>query len=549
MPYCRFLCSMKFIKICFLALSVLLWLSGCIKSKLAYNRSFNKYADTTVNVYGQYIPIVLPITKGVKITNPIQAGLGEDGFIYVSNQSGEIFSIRDTDRDGLEDSALFCDVSDQGLRSPSSFVFKNNLLYVGTSEQIRIYQDVDSDGDADTSWVFFDRFPNSKHPYEWTTGLNFGPDGKLYFALSSDSWNAAPSSDSLGFRGALLRVSADGKTAERLAVGLRSPYGIAFNQDGDLFFSDNEGGENPSEELNRWTGDAFFGHNSKKYSSYKTVRGPEHKLSSDVAPAGIEFNSPENDFGGTAGNLFIAFYGPGERWERGSVARVEILKKSNESFSYEEFPVADIPKISDVAFGSDGNLYVTQNGKASYWYEVIPGESNTGRIYKLIFDPNVSPSPIASRLNNKPSAFAPDAIELGKQLYARRACQGCHEIDGKTELIGPNLKDVGNRLSRKEILESITNPSNIIKPSMMALRVYKKDGQTLVGRVVSSNSEKVSLMHVGNTVVDIDRNEIARTENEMKSLMFEGLIKPLKTEEINALLDFIISLKDKNNKF
>jgi putative heme-binding domain-containing protein len=501
---------MKLLRIFLIALSILLWVTACDIENKRDNFSFAKYIDTTVNVYGQYIPVVLPITKGVKITNPIQASLGEDGFIYVSNQSGEIVSLRDTDSDGLEDSAaLFCNVTDYGLRSPSSLVFKNKLLYVGTSQQIRVYQDTDNNGHADTSWVFFDKFPNSKHPYEWTTGLNFGADAKLYFALSSDSWNAAPSVDSLGFRGALIRISSDGKIAERLAVGLRSPYGVAFNKDGDLFFTDNEGGENANEELNRWTGDAFFGHNSKKYSSYKSVTGPERNLTSDVAPAGIEFNNIENDFGGTGGDLFIAFYGPGERWERGSVARVKISKSSSGRFSYEEFPVADIPKISDVAFGKDGNLYVTQNGKSSYWYEVIPGESNTGRIYKLIYDVNAKPVPTTDRLVNKPSSYSADAIELGKELYARRACQACHEVDGKTELIGPNLKDVGNRLSRQEILESITDPSKIIKPSMMALRVQKKDGQTLVGRVVSSTNENISLMLVGNNVIDISQREIA----------------------------------------
>ena len=531
----------------FLATLICLFFAGCQTEQFKHN--YEILRDTTVSVYGSYVPVVLPITKGVRITNPIQVGMGEDGLMYVSNQSGEIFSLRDTDHDGLEDSAaFFCNVTDNGLRSPSSFAFRDKKLYVGTSQEIRVYQDVNVDGSADTSWTFFNNFPNSKHPYEWTTGLNFDSDGNLYFALSSDSWNAAPSPDPLGLRGALLRLTSDGKKVERLAVGLRSPYGVDFNESGDLFFIDNEGGENPSEELNRWKGDGFFGHNTKKYPSYDSVTGPEHKLTSDVAPAGIDFNSASNDFGGTAGNLFIAFYGPGERWGRGSIGRVKISKESDGTFSYEEFPVADIPKISDVGFGADGNLYVAQNGRSSYWYEVIPGETNTGRIYKLIFEATVTPSPLSKRSVNA-SNFSQSSLELGKELYARRACQACHEVDGKTELLGPNLKDVGNRLSRSEILESVLEPSKIIKPSMVALRVYKKDGQTLVGRLVNSDNGKLSLMLVGNTVVEIAQADIDRTEDEMKSLMYENLIKPLKEEEVNALLDYIISLKDKNNKF
>ena len=50
-----------------------------------------------------------------------------------------------------------------------------------------------------------------------------------------------------------------------------------------------------------------------------------------------------------AGNLFVAFYGPGERWTRGGVGRVNIKRLPNGTYTYEEFPVADIPKLSNLA--------------------------------------------------------------------------------------------------------------------------------------------------------------------------------------------------------
>lgn len=538
-------------KILFLSLSAALACACSTKRTDVHERKFEAYIDTTLAVYGPYLPVVLPITKGVKIENPIQVGVGPDGLIYAANQSGEIYSLRDTNGDGLEDStALFCDVSKEGLRSPSSFTFKDQKLYVGTSQAIQIYEDHDRNGVADTSYVFFNQFPNSKHPYEWTTGLQFGPDGYLYFALSSDSWNAAPSPDPNGYRGALLKVSPDGKRVERLAVGLRSPYGIDFDEHGNLFFIDNEGGGNPTEELNRWVPNRFYGHNDKKYTDFDSITPPDWKLTTDVAPAGIEFNSSQNSFGHTEGNLFVAFYGPGERWERGSIGRVAIAKdQSDQSFVYNEFPVADIPKVSDLAFGSDGSLYVAQHGRSSYWYEPIPNEGNQGRFYKFIYDEHVRPRTAETRSINKTIPIDQRSVDLGKQVFARVACAGCHETDGKTELLGPNLKDVGNRLTRAEILEAIQFPSKIIKPSMMGLRVYKKDGQVLVGRVVNSDKDKLSIMLVGNVVEEIPQAEILKTENETKSLMFERLTSRLNEAEVEALLDYIISLKDHNNKF
>jgi putative heme-binding domain-containing protein len=499
--------------------------------------------DTTISVYGPYKVLKLPITKGVKIANPIQLKLGPEGVLYAANQTGEVYSLRDTDHDGLEDMALlYCNVKDFGLRSPSGLTYHGDTIYVGTAQQIRAFVDTNSDGKADKSWVVFDKIPNSEHPYEWTTGLRFGPDGWLYFGLSTDSWNAAPSPDPSGYRGAILRITPDGKKVERVVTGIRSVYGMGFNPYGDLFFTDNEGGGNPTEELNRVVKNGFNGHNPTKYATESTsITGPVHTLETEVAPSSIEFNRIDNDFGGTAGNLFIAFYGPGERWNRGGVGRIQLQRSSDGNYAYKEFPVADIPKLSGLAFGKDGSLYVANHGKADYWYNAV--YENQGNFYKLIYDPALTSAEVKTR-KVPVRTFSKNSVEAGRQLFAERACLGCHSVDGTTELLGPNLKDVAKRLTREEILEEIVTPSERIKPSMMAVRVTKKDGTVLIGRVVNSDPNQISLMLVGNHVVKLARKEIAKTDNDPKSLMYEGLLNPLTATQREALLDYIVSLSN-----
>ncbi len=44
---------------------------------------------------------------------------------------------------------------------------------------------------------------------------------------------------------------------------------------------------------------------------------------------------------------------------------------------------------------------------------------------------------------------------------------------------------------------------------MMAVRVVKKHGQVLLGRVISANAELLSLMLVGNHVVEIPRKRMS----------------------------------------
>lgn len=505
-----------------------------------------KHHDTTLNVYGPYVAIKLPINKGVKMGNPIQLALSPGGSLFASNQTGEVYTLQDSDGDALEDEALlYCNVGDQGLRSPVGISFRGDTVFIGTAQQIRCYIDLDGDHKADSSWTFFDQIPTSEHPYEWTSGMQFGPDGWLYVAITTDSWNAGAASDPSGLRGSIIRVSPNGKNHEVVARGIRSVPGMAFDPNGDLFFADNEGGGNPTEELNRLAIGSFYGHNKKKYPADSSrVKSPDFNFISEVAPSSIEFNQVENSFGGTGGDLFVSYYGPGERWSRGAIGRVVLRKQPDNRYTFEEYTIADIPKLSDLAFGKDGNLYVAHHGQADYWYNAVYKEQ--GGFYKLVHDPESTLSANYTR-PKKPMTFSSNSAEKGKQLFAELGCLGCHHVDGKTELLGPNLKDVAKNFSRDEILEEILSPSKRIKPSMGGMRVTKKGGQILLGRAINSDNEGIDFMVVGNQIVRINRSEIEKIENEKKSLMFENLLTNVKNEDRDALLNFLVSINEPAN--
>lgn len=508
-------------------------------SKHAENNQYAGLTDTTVSVYGAYEVIKLPLTKGVKTANPVQLALGPGDYLFAANATGEIYTLRDTDGDGVEDTnLLYCDIRDYGLNLPGGFTSRGDTVFIGTRQEIRCFVDRDKDGKADTTWTFFNNIPHSEHPYEWTSGMVFGPDQWLYVAFTTDSWNPGASPDPNGYRGSIVRIAPGGKRAEVVATGIRSVYGMRFNDQGDLFFTDNAGGGNPKEELNLLVKDAFYGHNPKKFKR-DSITAPVLTLETELAPAGIVFNKPENDFGGTGGDLFIAFYGPGERWTRGSVGRVRIKKQTDGNYSFEENTVADIPKLSNIAFGKDGSLYVSQHGKADYWYNAV--YENEGSFYKILYRKDLAGKPLKARAVAAQN-LSVSSVELGKQLFSERACLACHAVDGVTELLGPNLKDVSRQFSREEILQEIADPSARIKPSMNAIRVMKKDGKVLLGRVVNADENEISLMLVGNSVVQISRKDISKTEDEKKSLMYPNLLNGLTDEEKNALLDFLTSL-------
>lgn len=512
--------------------------SSCTQNNTS---AYAGFEDSTVQVYGQYRVYLLPVTKGVKILNPIQLSSGPEGKMYASNNTGEIYTLMDSDDDGVEDSAaLFCNVTDNGLRSPSGFTHRGDTIYIGTSQEIRIYLDKNKDGRADTSWTFFRDIPYSEHPYEWTCGLNFGPDGWLYCALSTDSWNSGASPDPQGYRGSILRISPDGRTAEKVATGIRSVYSLAFHKSGDLFFIDNEGGGNSNEELNLLRRNGFYGHNPKKYSGFSHAINPAFVLQTEIAPSGITFNRTGKDIGDAGEGLWVSYYGPGERWQRGAISRLELRKENDTTYHFKETAVADIPKLSALAFGKDGSLYIAHHGRADYWYNSV--EQKSGGFYRMVYDPAIPVASVKKRTNNR-DPLTQGSVDAGRQLFAEQACAACHATDGKTELLGPNLFGISDRFSREEILESVNEPSKIIKPSMGATRITKKDGSVLLGRVVNADEQQISIMLIGNSVVTISRKDIAESTEVKESLMYPNLLKGLSEEQKNQLLDYLASLR------
>ena len=529
------------------ALSILL-LTACRKQAVESDISkelIEKFQDPNVSVYGSFAVVKLPVKTGVKVWNPVQVVRGPDNVIYAANHTGEIYSLSDTNGDHLEDHAtLYCDVREQGLRSPASMAFKGNDLYVGTAQEVRIYTDNDGDRKADTSRAFLKDIPHSEHPYEWCSGLTFGPDGGLYLVLTTDSWNAGASPDPEGWRGSILRVSPDGKRVERFATGVRSVAGMAFNEYGDLLFTDNEGGGNPTEELNVGRKGRFYGHNPVKFGNPQITK-PIYDLKTEVAPTGMEFSPMINNFAGTGGELFVAFYGPGERWNRGAIARLQITRQNDSIYNIKELPFAKgIAKISDLTFGPNGDLYVSHVGRTDYWYQ--PVDSAEGAFYRLIYAPWVTPS--STEAVSETISASESTLNLGRDLFARAACSACHSVDGKTELIGPNLKDIGHTYSREELLEEVNSPSLRIKPSMIASKITLKNGETMLGRIVSSDEQRVRLMIIGNRIIDIPKSNIQMEEFSRSSLMYEGLLHGMSDKEIDALLSYLISLKDANDR-
>ena len=128
-----------------------------------------------------------------------------------------------------------------GMNELQSIVIKNNQIYVfGRNGIIRLH-DRDRNGEAD----YYENFCNlpiqTHESREFPMSMQLHPDGSFIIAKGGQrSHTLNPHA------GAIIRVSADGRSMETIATHLREPYAGVDSLTGDIYSSDQQGPWTPS---------------------------------------------------------------------------------------------------------------------------------------------------------------------------------------------------------------------------------------------------------------------------------------------------------------
>ncbi|WP_261342163.1 PVC-type heme-binding CxxCH protein [Adhaeretor mobilis] len=140
----------------------------------------------------------------------------------------------------------------------------------------------------------------------------------------------------------------------------------------------------------------------------------------------------------------------------------------------------------------------------------------------------------------------PGAPDRGKQLFLGKAnCASCHKFGNEGNEIGPSLAEIGNKLSRTGMYESILFPSAAISHNYESYIAVTDGGLAITGILISESEETITLKTDKALVRELRRDELEEFEKLDVSLMPSGLHRLISPLELADLVAYLSTLKAK----
>ncbi|MFO0936721.1 MAG: ThuA domain-containing protein [Gemmataceae bacterium] len=349
----------------------------------------------------------------VNLTNINNVKYRPDGTLVAMGYDGNMWLLRDTDGDGLEDRVEQFYKNSGSLRSPIGMDLTlphsphGQGVYTSSEGKVVLIVDSKGTGKADREIIVADGWKNRSVNID-VIGVAVDPkDGSVWFGRGTPNFANGYLLDQNGKtqfslsdeRGTIQRVSPDFKTREVIATGIRFPVGMRFNRRGDLFCSDQEGATwlpngNPLDELLHVQKGRHYGFPPRHPTHLPNVidepstfdYGPQHQ-----STCGINFNMPVKEGGPTFGpadwadDVFVTGY------SRGKLYRTKLVH-TNAGYIAKSSLFACLNMLTvDACVAPDGSLVVACHSGGPDWGS---GPTGKGKLFKITYSDPQQPQPV-----------------------------------------------------------------------------------------------------------------------------------------------------------
>jgi putative membrane-bound dehydrogenase-like protein len=129
----------------------------------------------------------------------------------------------------------------------------------------------------------------------------------------------------------------------------------------------------------------------------------------------------------------------------------------------------------------------------------------------------------------------------GKEVF-KNVCSTCHQVKKEGVNFGPDLSEIGAKLSKEGLYTAILFPDQGISFGYEAWRIKLKDGSTAFGRIVSETEDKIDMQYMQQQQT-VQKPEIESRTKLENSLMPSNLQSSMTEEELVDLVEYLGGLR------
>ncbi len=169
-------------------------------------------------------------------------------------------------------------------------------------------------------------------------------------------------------------------------------------------------------------------------------------------------------------------------------------------------------------------------------------KAEAAKVLPSPFGANAKPLPPIAELARRKGDIA-----NGEKVFFRETalCSRCHQVGGKGTEVGPALSEIGDKLPKTELYESIIDPSAGISFGYEAWQVKMTDGNVVFGIIQSETDEEIVVKGPTGAVTRHPKSKIKSRQQQPLSLMPPGLHLAMKESDLVDLIEYLASLKKK----
>ncbi|MEX2186919.1 MAG: ThuA domain-containing protein [Pirellulales bacterium] len=379
--------------------------------RLAPDGGGHRLASVDSPAVQMFVPGFTPRQLPVDLPNVNNVKYRHDGKLVALGYNGDVYLLSDTDGDGLEDRVETFWESRGRMRGAIGLALTppkyehGNGVFVASKGKLSLLVDDDGDDKADREVIVASGWKESPQNVDAVSVALDPRDKSVYFALGTQDYSNAYVIDKEGRahydihseRGTYMRVAPDFKSREIICTGVRWPVGAAFNAEGDLFCTDQEGATwlangNPFDELLHIEKGKHYGFPPRHPKHLPDVvdepsvfdYAPQHQ-----STCGINFNEPVN-----GGPIFGPKQWHGDAivcgFSRGKIYHTKLVKAVG-GYVAQNHLIASLNMMTvDACVSPKGELVVSVHSGGPDWGT---GPAGHGKLYKIAYTDPDAPQP------------------------------------------------------------------------------------------------------------------------------------------------------------